>query len=194
MIDRLSEVPNEDAREEHACRAKADPFDFHTPKRHPDHTYESEHAYGVRYGLSLVEFEEPVHPSSRRRCGLALWARAGSIALEIFVEEPGEFLSGGIEGRFVCPAFARAQHFGWDFWDFGDDVEAKDRVAFGRRLGESATMDRVDDGACVFQADAFSGAVSATGPTRVHQPHTRVVFGHLLREKLGILVGLQHEE
>ena len=60
MIDRFAEMPDENAREEHARRAEPDAAELQTPERHPHHTHEGEHADGVRDGLRFVELEEPV--------------------------------------------------------------------------------------------------------------------------------------
>ena len=129
MIDRLAEVPDEDAREEHARRAEADAAEFQTPERHPEHAHESEHADGVRDGLRFVELEEPAHPSSCRRCGLHLGARAGGVGLEVLVEQAGELLRGGVVGGFVGPGVARDEDFRRHVRALGDDVEAEDGIA-----------------------------------------------------------------
>ena len=63
MIDRLAEMPDEDAREKHARRAEPDAAELQTAERHPHHAHEREHADGVRDGLRFVEFEEPAHGS-----------------------------------------------------------------------------------------------------------------------------------
>ena len=63
MIDRLAEMPDENAREEHARRAEPDAAELQTPERHPHHAHEGEHADGMRDGLRFVKFEEPVHAS-----------------------------------------------------------------------------------------------------------------------------------
>ena len=86
-------MADEDAREEYACPAEAHALHFHASERHPDHAHESEHADGVRYGLRLVELEEPVHPSSRRCCGFDFDARACGVGGEILVKMARELFA-----------------------------------------------------------------------------------------------------
>jgi hypothetical protein len=112
MIDRFSEVPDEDAREEHARRAEATPFTFTLPSAIPNtHTKASTPtawAMGCVLWSSKSQF---IHPSAHGRRGFHLGARACSVSLEVLVEEAGEFFCGGSVGGFVGPAFTRAQDF-----------------------------------------------------------------------------------
>ena len=55
-------------------------------------------------------------------------------------------------------------------------------------------MDGVDDGAGVFEADAFADAVTAAGPAGVDQPDAGLVLLHLLRQQLGIFVRVPDQE
>ena len=80
------------------------------------------------------------------------------------------------------------------FGTLGDDIEAEDRIAFGLGFRERAVVDRVDDGAGVFEADALADAVAAAAPAGVHEPDARVVLPHLLREQLGVFARMPDEE
>ena len=62
MIDRLAEVPDEDARKQHARRAEADAAKLQAPERHAEHANDGNYADRVRDRLRLVQLEEPVHP------------------------------------------------------------------------------------------------------------------------------------
>ena len=194
MIDRFAEVPDENAREEHARRAEADAAELHAPQRHAEHAHEGEHADGVRDGLRLVEFEEPAHASGFRRRGLHLGARAGGVGLEVLVEEAGELFRGGVVGGFVGPGVARDEDFRRHAGTLGDDVEAEDRIALGLGVRERAGVDRVDDGAGVFEPDALADAVAAAAPAGVHEPDARVVLAHLRGEQLGVLARVPDQE
>ena len=77
---------------------------------------------------------------------------------------------------------------------FGDDVEAEHRVALRLGVRQRAAVDRVDDRAGVFEADALADAVSAAAPAGVHQPDARVVLAHLLGEQLGVFARMPDEE
>ena len=55
-------------------------------------------------------------------------------------------------------------------------------------------MNGVDDRACVFEADAFAGPVSAAGPTGVDQPDPRLVLPHLFRKQLGVFARMPDEK
>jgi Phage integrase family len=185
MIHRFAEMPDEDAREEHPRRSEADSAELHAPQRHAKHAHEGEHADGVRDGLRLVELEEPAHASGFRRRGLHLGTHAGGVSLEVFVKEAGELFRGGLVGSFVGPRIARDEDLRWHTGTFGSDLETEHRIALGLGFRERAVVDRVDDGACVFETDAFAGAGAAAAPAGIHEPDACVVLAHLLGEQLG---------
>ena len=67
MVNRLAEVPDEDAREEHTRCAEADTAELQASQRHAHHAHQRQHADGVRDGLRMMEIEEPAHASGFRR-------------------------------------------------------------------------------------------------------------------------------
>src|SRR4029434_6662068 len=109
--------------------------------------------------------------SSRRgRSGFHLGTRACRVRFKVFVEQPGKLFRGSIVRSFVSPAFARTQDFRRHAGAFNDNVETEDWIARGLCLCQGTTVNGVDDRACIFKADPFSGAISAAGPPRVNQP------------------------
>jgi hypothetical protein len=86
VIDRFAELSHEDTGKEHTGRAQANALYFDASQRHPHHANEGEHADSVRYGLRLVEIEQPVHASDHRRGALYFGASACSVGLEVLIE------------------------------------------------------------------------------------------------------------
>src|SRR5256714_7385342 len=142
----------------------------------------------------LVEFEDPSHASSHRRRGFHLGARACGVRLEILFEQSGEFLRGCIVSRFVSPAFARTQDFRRHARALDNNVETEYWIALSFCGGERAAVNGVNDGARVFEADAFAGAISAAGPTGVDEPNARLVVAHLLGKQLGVFARMPDEK
>ena len=141
-----------------------------------------------------VEIKQPARGSCRGRRGFHLGARASGVGFEVLVKEAGKHFRRGVVCGLVGPTVARTQDLRGHAGALGDDVEAEDRIALRLRARERPAMDRVDDGARVLQADAFSDAVRTAAPSRIHEPDARVVLAHLLREELGVLARMPDEE
>src|ERR1700751_2316303 len=169
MIYRFAEVYDEDAREEPPRRAEADSAKLHAPQRHAEHAHEGEHADGVRDGLRLMELEEPAHASGFRRRGLHLSVHACGVGLEVLVEEAGELFRGGLVGGFVGPRIAWDEDLRGHTGTLGGNLETEHWIAFGLGFRKRAGVDCVDDGACVFETDAFADAGDTTPPAGAYE-------------------------
>ena len=145
-------------------------------------------------GCVLWSSKSQFMPSRHGRCGFHLGARTCGVGLEVLVEQPSELFRGSIVRSFVGPAFARPQNFRRHAGALNDDLETEYWIARGFRLRESAAVNSVDDRACVFEADAFAGAVSAAGPPGVDQPDARLVLSHLFRKQLGVFARMPDEK
>ncbi len=194
MIHRFAEMPDEDAGEEHPRCAEADSAELHAPQRHAEHAYEGEHPDGVRDGLRPMQLEEPAHASGFRRRSLHLGAHAGGVSLEVFVKEAGEFFRGGLVGGFVGPRIARDEDFRRHTGTLGSDLETEHCIALGLGFRKRAVVDRVDNGACVFETDALADAGAAAAPAGIHEPNPRIVLAHLLGEQFGVFARMPDEK
>ena len=100
MIRRVAEMPNQDAREEHASRAEPDPTELETTECHPKHTYTCDGANGVRDRLRPMKFEQPIHASHFGGRGFHFRARTRDVGFEVFVKEARELFGRRIIGGF----------------------------------------------------------------------------------------------
>ena len=138
--------------------------------------------------------EKPAHASGFRRGGLHLGAYAGGVGLEVFVEETGKLFRGGLVGGLVGPRIAGDEDLRRHPGTLGGDLEPEHWIALGLGFRKRAVVDRVDNGTCVFETDAFADAGAAAAPAGVHEPDTRVVLAHLLGEQFGVFAWMPDEE
>ena len=81
IIDRLAEMPDENAGKEHAGRAEPNAAKLEAAERHAHHAYERQHAHGVRDRLRFVKFEEPAHSFEKLTVPVAMLAGLSDFGL-----------------------------------------------------------------------------------------------------------------
>src|SRR5262249_6667155 len=67
-------------------------------------------------------------------------------------------------------------------------------IALSLRLAECSTVDGIDDGASVGQLDPLPGAIGASAPSGVYQPHACAVLFHFGGKQFGIFAWMPHKE
>ena len=61
LIDRITEMANENSGEKYARCAKSDTAKLQTAKRHAKHTHQGERADRLCHGLGAMQIEKPAH-------------------------------------------------------------------------------------------------------------------------------------
>src|SRR6266404_640377 len=116
------------------------------------------------------------------------------VGLEVVPEQAGESLGRRVRGRSVAPGVTWQEDFPGRAGTLGYHVKPEHGVSLRLRLRQRSAVDAFDDGPGALEADALAHTVRTASPAGVHQPDARLVLLHLGGEKLGVLVGMPHEE
>lgn len=114
------------------------------------------------------------------------------IRAEGLLEHSSKLHNLALERALVLPRESGVEDFPGDTFDAlrNREVEHVKVFVLGRRVGQFARMDRVDDTACVLERAASPRTVLASRPARVDQPAVGVGRGHAFRKHGGVARGL----